>query len=115
MGQGLVVVVDFGITVFVESLYVNPLSFISSHIYILVHGAMRCLALLCVDLDDKMVPTLITAVFPSLLTIVSSPQVIFCIFSVNLLIILFYVFPFSLIYVNIILSVSITFFLFYFL
>ncbi|KAG4403350.1 hypothetical protein AAZX31_01G085600 [Glycine max] len=40
-----------------------------------VHGAMRCLVLLSVDLDDKMVPTLIPALFPSLLTIVSSPQI----------------------------------------
>ncbi|XP_047148479.1 importin-9-like [Vigna umbellata] len=39
-----------------------------------VHGAMRCLTLLSADLDDKMVPTLIPALFPSLLTIVSSPQ-----------------------------------------
>ncbi|KAK7407626.1 hypothetical protein VNO78_09583 [Psophocarpus tetragonolobus] len=40
-----------------------------------VHGAMRCLVLLFADLDDKMVPTLIPALFPSLLTIVSSPQI----------------------------------------
>ncbi|KAL4375412.1 hypothetical protein AHAS_Ahas05G0279200 [Arachis hypogaea] len=40
-----------------------------------VHGAMRCLALLCADLDDKMVPTLIPAMFPSLMTVVSSPQI----------------------------------------
>ncbi|XP_061340702.1 uncharacterized protein LOC133287159 isoform X2 [Gastrolobium bilobum] len=40
-----------------------------------VHGAMRCLVLLSADLDDKMVPTLIPALFPSLLTIVSSPQI----------------------------------------
>ncbi|XP_027913924.1 importin-9 [Vigna unguiculata] len=39
-----------------------------------VHGAMRCLTLLCSDLDDQMVPTLIPSLFPSLLTIVSSPQ-----------------------------------------
>ncbi|KAK8470696.1 hypothetical protein PHAVU_003G034100 [Phaseolus vulgaris] len=39
------------------------------------HGAMRCLVLLSADLDDKMVPTLIPALFPSLLTIVSSPQI----------------------------------------
>ncbi|KAH1265533.1 Importin-9 [Glycine max] len=43
-----------------------------------VHGAMRCLVLLSVDLDDKMVPTLIPALFPSLLTIVSSPQFFLC-------------------------------------
>ncbi|KAK7309960.1 hypothetical protein RJT34_07123 [Clitoria ternatea] len=40
-----------------------------------VHGAMRCLVLLSADLDDKMVPTLIPALFPSLLTIVSSTQI----------------------------------------
>ncbi|KAF7827891.1 importin-9 [Senna tora] len=40
-----------------------------------VHGAMRCLALLSADLDDKIVPTLIPALFPCLLTIVSSPQI----------------------------------------
>lgn len=40
-----------------------------------VHGALRCLALLSVDLDDTVVPTLIPALFPCLLTIVSSPQV----------------------------------------
>ncbi|KAE9615425.1 hypothetical protein Lalb_Chr04g0255081 [Lupinus albus] len=40
-----------------------------------VHGAMRCLVLLSADLDDRMVPTLIPALFPSLLTIVSSPQI----------------------------------------
>ncbi|KAK7348836.1 hypothetical protein VNO80_23551 [Phaseolus coccineus] len=39
------------------------------------HGAMRCLVLLSADLDDKMVPTLIPALFPSLMTIVSSPQI----------------------------------------
>ncbi|CAL5189135.1 unnamed protein product [Lathyrus oleraceus] len=40
-----------------------------------VHGAMKCLVLLSADLDDKVVPTLIPALFPSLLTIVSSPQI----------------------------------------
>ncbi|KAI9085691.1 hypothetical protein K1719_032297 [Acacia pycnantha] len=40
-----------------------------------VYGAMRCLALLSADLDDKIVPTLIHALFPCLLTIVSSPQI----------------------------------------
>ncbi|GAU48524.1 hypothetical protein TSUD_243020 [Trifolium subterraneum] len=39
-----------------------------------VHGAMKCLVLLSADLDDRTVPTLIPALFPSLLTIVSSPQ-----------------------------------------
>ncbi|XP_028803455.1 importin-9 isoform X1 [Neltuma alba] len=40
-----------------------------------VYGAMRCLALLSADLDDKIVPTLIPALFPCLLTTVSSPQI----------------------------------------
>ncbi|KAK2375954.1 ARM repeat superfamily protein [Trifolium repens] len=40
-----------------------------------VHGAMKCLVLLSADLDDRTVPTLIPALFPSLLTIVSSPQI----------------------------------------
>ncbi|XP_058775497.1 uncharacterized protein LOC131649758 isoform X1 [Vicia villosa] len=40
-----------------------------------VHGAMKCLVLLSADLDDRVVPTLIPALFPSLLTIVSSPQI----------------------------------------
>ncbi|TQD87913.1 hypothetical protein C1H46_026550 [Malus baccata] len=40
-----------------------------------VHGALRCLALLSVDLDDTVVPTLVPALFPCLLNIVSSPQV----------------------------------------
>ncbi|CAI8595631.1 unnamed protein product [Vicia faba] len=40
-----------------------------------VHGAMKCLVLLSADLGDNMVPTLIPALFPSLLTIVSSPQI----------------------------------------
>ncbi|KAM2330241.1 hypothetical protein ACFX1X_021099 [Malus domestica] len=40
-----------------------------------VHGALRCLALLSVDLDDTVVPTLVPALFPCLLKIVSSPQV----------------------------------------
>lgn len=51
---------------------------------ILVYGAMRCLALLSADLDDKIVPTLIPALFPCLLTIVSSPQVIFHIIPCHL-------------------------------
>ena len=41
----------------------------------LVHGALRCLALLSGDLDDKTVPALVPVLFPCLLTIVSSPQV----------------------------------------
>ncbi|XP_040362196.1 uncharacterized protein LOC112165124 [Rosa chinensis] len=40
-----------------------------------VHGALRCLAFLSMDLDDTVVPKLILALFPCLLTIVSSPQV----------------------------------------
>ncbi|KZV50076.1 importin-9 [Dorcoceras hygrometricum] len=40
-----------------------------------VHGAIRCLALISSDMDDKMVPKLIPVLFPSLLTIVSSPQI----------------------------------------
>ncbi|XP_021815145.1 importin-9 isoform X2 [Prunus avium] len=39
-----------------------------------VHGALRCLALLSVDLDDTVVPTLVPALFPCLLKIVSSPE-----------------------------------------
>lgn len=47
-----------------------------------VHGALRCLALLSVDLDDTVVPTLVPALFPCLLKIVSSPQVrFFCLSS----------------------------------
>lgn len=42
-----------------------------------VHGALRCLALLSGDMDDKVVPTLVPVLFPCLLTIVSSPQVPF--------------------------------------
>ncbi|KAB1206509.1 Importin-9 [Morella rubra] len=40
-----------------------------------VHGALRCLALLFGDLDDKTVTALVPVLFPCLLTIVSSPQV----------------------------------------
>ncbi|XP_073131458.1 uncharacterized protein [Henckelia pumila] len=40
-----------------------------------VHGAIRCLALISSDMDDKMVPKLIPVLFPCLLTIVSSPQI----------------------------------------
>ncbi|KAI5678745.1 hypothetical protein M9H77_09695 [Catharanthus roseus] len=40
-----------------------------------VHGALRCLALLSADLDDKMVPKLLPLLFPCLHGIVSSPQV----------------------------------------
>ncbi|EPS68989.1 hypothetical protein M569_05779, partial [Genlisea aurea] len=39
-----------------------------------VHGALRCLAFISSDMDDKMVPKLIPILFPSLYTIVSSPQ-----------------------------------------
>ncbi|XP_073314450.1 uncharacterized protein [Primulina huaijiensis] len=40
-----------------------------------VHGAIRCLALISSDMDDKIVPKLIPVLFPCLLTIVSSPQI----------------------------------------
>lgn len=46
-----------------------------------VHGALRCLALLSGDLDDKVVPTLVPVLFPCLLTIVSSTQVCFCFYT----------------------------------
>ncbi|CAG7901822.1 unnamed protein product [Brassica rapa] len=39
-----------------------------------VHGALRCLALLSGDLDDKDVPTLVPVLFPCLHAVVSSPQ-----------------------------------------
>ncbi|XWS69546.1 hypothetical protein CRYUN_Cryun04dG0187900 [Craigia yunnanensis] len=39
-----------------------------------VHGALRCLALLSGDLDDKMIPTLVPVLFPCLYIIVSSSQ-----------------------------------------
>ncbi|KFK44558.1 hypothetical protein AALP_AA1G272600 [Arabis alpina] len=39
-----------------------------------VHGALRCLALLSGDLDDKEVPTLVPVLFPCLHAVVSSPQ-----------------------------------------
>lgn len=47
-----------------------------------VHGALRCLALLTSDMDDQMVPKIIPVLFPCLYTIVSSPQVdpsLFCV------------------------------------
>lgn len=40
-----------------------------------VHGALRCLALLTSDMDDKMVPKIVPVLFPCLHTIVSSPQI----------------------------------------
>ncbi|KAI3467172.1 hypothetical protein Pfo_023835 [Paulownia fortunei] len=40
-----------------------------------VHGALRCLALLSSDMDDKMVPKIVPVLFPCLHTIVSSPQI----------------------------------------
>ena len=43
-----------------------------------VPGALRCLALLSADLDDKMVPKLLPVLFPCLHAIISSPQVSFC-------------------------------------
>ncbi|CAI9096342.1 OLC1v1032456C3 [Oldenlandia corymbosa var. corymbosa] len=39
-----------------------------------VHGALRCLALLSSDFDDKTVPSLVPVLFPCLHTIVSSHQ-----------------------------------------
>jgi len=45
--------------------------------FFLVHGALRCLALVSGDIDDKMVPALVPILFPCLLTVVSSPQVSF--------------------------------------
>ncbi|XP_023646011.1 importin-9 isoform X2 [Capsella rubella] len=39
-----------------------------------VHGALRCLALLSGELDDKEVPTLVPVLFPCLHEVVSSPQ-----------------------------------------
>ncbi|CDY51121.1 BnaA07g37040D [Brassica napus] len=39
-----------------------------------VHGALRCLALLSGDLDDKDVPALVPVLFPCLQAVVSSPQ-----------------------------------------
>ncbi|CAD5313707.1 unnamed protein product [Arabidopsis thaliana] len=39
-----------------------------------VHGALRCLALLSGELDDKEVPTLVPVLFPCLHAVVSSPQ-----------------------------------------
>lgn len=53
--------------------------FVADDLYLfsnfVVHGALRCLALLSVDLDDTVVPTLVPALFPCLLKIVSSPEV----------------------------------------
>ncbi|KAI3502659.1 hypothetical protein L1887_30874 [Cichorium endivia] len=40
-----------------------------------VNGALRCLALLSADLDDKLVPKIIPVLFPCLHAIVSSPQI----------------------------------------
>lgn len=40
-----------------------------------VLGALRCLALLSADIDDKAVPSLVPILFPCLLSIVSSPQI----------------------------------------
>ncbi|KAJ3694783.1 hypothetical protein LUZ60_000160 [Juncus effusus] len=40
-----------------------------------VRGALRCLALLCADLDDSTVPRLLPELFPSLHKIISSPHV----------------------------------------
>ncbi|GAB2226534.1 hypothetical protein Droror1_Dr00022344 [Drosera rotundifolia] len=40
-----------------------------------VHGALRCLALVSVDLDDKVVPALVPTLFPCLYSVVSSTQI----------------------------------------
>ncbi|XP_056696512.1 uncharacterized protein [Spinacia oleracea] len=40
-----------------------------------VLGALRCLALLSGDIDDKAVPSLVPILFPCLLSIVSAPQI----------------------------------------
>ncbi|KAK9114633.1 hypothetical protein Syun_021430 [Stephania yunnanensis] len=40
-----------------------------------VRGALRCLALLSVDLDDRSVPGLVPALFPCLHKVVSSPEI----------------------------------------
>ncbi|KAL7132572.1 hypothetical protein ABFS83_12G083800 [Erythranthe nasuta] len=40
-----------------------------------VHGALRCLALLTSDMDDRMAPKIVPVLFPSLHMIVSSPQI----------------------------------------
>ncbi|KAI7756241.1 hypothetical protein M8C21_007220, partial [Ambrosia artemisiifolia] len=39
-----------------------------------VNGALKCLALISADLDDKLVPRIIPVLFPCLHAIVSSPQ-----------------------------------------
>lgn len=46
--------------------------------FLVVRGALRCLALLSGDLDDTLVPRLVPALFPYLNTILSSPHVSFC-------------------------------------
>ncbi|KAL9259302.1 Importin-9-like protein [Drosera capensis] len=40
-----------------------------------VHGALRCLALVSGDLDDKVVPALVPTLFPCLYAVVSSTQI----------------------------------------
>lgn len=40
-----------------------------------VHGALRCLALISSDLDDRAMPSIVPILFPCLLSIVSSPQI----------------------------------------
>lgn len=68
----------------VSYLWVYPWNIYHTFANFVVHGALRCLALLSGDLDDKVVPTLVPILVPSMLTIVSSPQVCFnLIFSVN--------------------------------
>ena len=48
-----------------------------------VHGALRCLALLSGDLDDKDVPALVPVLFPCLHAVVSSPQVCITFFGMS--------------------------------
>lgn len=72
-------------------LYLELNKFAAEDLYLfsnfVVHGALRCLALLSVDLDDTVVPTLVPALFPCLLKIVSSPEVGYFIY----LFIIFYI------------------------
>lgn len=61
----------------VSYLWVYPWNNYNTFANFVVHGALKCLALLSGDLDDKVVPTLVPVLFPSMLIIVSSPQVCF--------------------------------------
>lgn len=67
----------FYLEVYVSDIW-NMHNFLPNNI---VHGALRCLALLSGDLDDKVVPTLVPVLFPCLLTIVSSTQVCYTLSS----------------------------------